>query len=171
MALVPERKHDMAEATATSSKSKTPKSPAAFAADLPKFAMPKVEMPTAFRDMAESGIVHAKDGYEKFKAVAEEATELLEGAYAKAAKGASAYNLLLIEAARANTNAAFDFAKGLVAAKSLSELVELSTAHTRKQFEALSSQSKDLAALAQKVVADSTEPIKDGISKAIRKAA
>jgi hypothetical protein len=55
--------------------------------------------------------------------------------------------------------------------KSLSEMVELSTAHTRKQFEALTAQSKELAAIAQKVAVDSTEPVKESFGKVFKKVA
>ena len=66
-----------------------------------------------------------------------------------------------------NTNAAFDFAGELIAAKTLSEMVELSSTHARKQFEALTQQSKELSALAQKVATETAEPIKSGVSKAL----
>jgi hypothetical protein len=55
--------------------------------------------------------------------------------------------------------------------KSLSEMVELSTAHTRKQFEALTTQSKELAAIAQKVATDSAEPVKESFGKVFKKVA
>ena len=48
-------------------------------------------------------------------------------------------------------------------------MVELSTAHARKQFEALTQQSKDLNALAQKVATETSEPIKSGMSRAFSK--
>ena len=105
------------------------------------------------------------------KAAAEEATDVLETTYSTATKGASDYGLKVIEAARVNTNAAFDFAGELMAAKTLSELVELSTAHARKQFETLTAQSKELSALAQKVATETAEPIKSGVSKAFKKVA
>ena len=105
--------------------------------EMPKFDMPKVEMPAAFREFAERGVAQAKDTYEKMKAAAEEATDVLETTYSTATKGASDYGLKVIEAARTNTNAAFDFAGELMAAKTLSEVVELSSAHARKQFETL----------------------------------
>jgi len=50
-------------------------------------------------------------------------------------------------------------------------VVELSTAHARKQFETLSEQGKELATLAQKVATEAAEPIKEGMSKAARKVA
>jgi len=68
-----------------------------------------------------------------------------------------------------NTNAAFDFAGELITAKTLSEVIELSSAHTRKQFEAYTEQGKELTALAQKVATDSAEPIKSGMNRAFSK--
>ncbi len=139
--------------------------------DLPKFDLPKLEVPAAFREIAEKSVAQAKETYERVKAAAEEATDLLEDTYTTAAKGAADYNLKIIEAARANTNAAFDYARELLDVKSVSEVVELSTAHARKQFEALSEQTKELVALAQKVATDTAEPIKTGVNKAFRKVA
>ena len=139
--------------------------------ELPKFEIPKVEMPAAFREFAERGVAQAKDTYEKMKAVAEEATEVLETTYSTASKGASDYGLKVLEAARTNTNAAFDFAGELITAKTLSEVIELSSAHARKQFEALTQQGKELGALAQKVATDTAEPIKSGMNKAFSKVA
>ena len=75
----------------------------------------------------------------------------------------------LIEAARANTNAYFDYAGQMLTVKSLAEAVELSTAHLRKQFEVLTAQTKDLSALAQKVATETSEPIKSGMSRAFSK--
>jgi phasin len=105
------------------------------------------------------------------KAAAEEATDVLETTYSTATKGASDYGLKVIEAARANTNAAFDFAGEIMAAKTLSEVVELTNAHARKQFESLSQQTKELGALAQKVATETAEPIKSGMNKALTKVA
>jgi len=164
----------MAEAATAAPKSKTAKTVTGpfempkF--EIPKFDIPKVEMPAAFREMAERGVAQAKDTYEKMKAAAEEATDVLETTYSTASKGASDYGLKVIELARANTNAAFDFAGEIMAAKTLSEVVELTSAHARKQFESLSEQGKELGALAQKVATETVEPIKSGMNKAFSKA-
>jgi phasin len=126
---------------------------------MPKFDRPKVEMPGAFREFAERGVAQARDTYEKMKAAAEAATDVLETTYSAAAKGYSDYGLKMIEVASANTNAAFHFAGEVVAAKTLSEVVELTSAHARKQLEELSEQSRELAALAQKVANETAEPL------------
>ena len=137
--------------------------------DLPKFDIPQIEVPAAFREFAEKGVSQAKENYEKMKEAAEQATDLLEETYASASKGYADYGLMLIEAARRNTNAAFDFYSELITVKSFSEAVELSTAHARKQFEVATAQGKELAALATKVATETAEPIKNGMSSAFRK--
>jgi len=166
----------MAEATTTAPPKVKTSKPAMSAFEMPKFEMPKfeipkVEMPAAFREFAERGVAQCKDTYEKMKAAAEEATDVLETTYSTASKGASDYGLKVIEAARINTNAAFDYAGELITAKTLSEVVELSSAHARKQFETLTQQSKELGALAQKVATEAAEPIKAGLNKAFAKVA
>jgi phasin len=161
----------MSEAIETT-KSKSKAAMAAFEMpkfELPNFEMPKMEVPAAFRELAEKSVSQAKETYEKMKSAAEEATDVLEDTYATATKGVSDYGLKVIEAARENTNAAFDFATELMTVKSLSEVVELSTAHTRKQFEALTAQSKELVALAQKVATETSEPVKESFGKAFKK--
>ena len=139
--------------------------------EIPKFDMPKMEVPAAFREFAEKGVAQTKDAYEKMKATAEQGSEALAACYSSASKGSTEYGLKVIEIARANTNAYFDFVGSLFGVKSPSELVELTTAHSRTQFETLSAQGKELAGLAQKVATDTAEPIKSGVSKAMKKVA
>lgn len=139
--------------------------------DVPKFELPRLEVPAAFREFAEKGVTQARDNWEKMKAATEEATDLIEGSYATCSKGMADYSRKLIEATRDNTNAAFDLAGQLMAAKSLSEAVELSTAHARKQFEAMSVQTRELATLAQKVATETSEPIKESVASAFKKVA
>lgn len=139
--------------------------------EIPKFEMPKFEVPTAFREIAEKGIAQAKENYEKVKGAAEQATDVLEETYSTASKGCASYGLKLVETTRANSDAAFDLMSELMTAKSYSEVVELSSAYLRKQFDALVAQAKELAEHAQKVATDSAEPIKESISTTFNKAA
>jgi phasin len=172
----------MSEAAFSSShKSKSKSAPTAAAAapsafefpkfEIPNFEIPRMEVPASLREFAEKGASQAKETYEKMKAAAEEATDVLEDTYATAAKGAADYGLKMIEATRANTNAAFDFYSDLMNVKSYSDMIELSTAHARKQFEAVTAQTKDLAALAQKMATETAEPIKDSVTKVFSKSA
>jgi phasin len=157
---------------ATTPKSKAKPAPApSNVFEMPKFDMPKFEMPTAFREMAEKGIAMAKDNYDKMKTTAEEATDVLEETYGAASKGCSNYGLKVIEAGRANTNATFDLMNELLTAKSYAEVVELSTAFMRKQFDTMTAQAKELVEEAQKVATETAEPIKESFTSAFNKAA
>jgi phasin len=138
--------------------------------EIPKFDLPNIEMPQAFREMTEKGVAHAKDTNAKAKVASEEAADLLQNIYATVAKGATDYNLKLIEIARINTRAAFNYAHELLGVKSPSEFIELSTAQMRKQFDIASAQNQELCAFAQEVATEATRPIKTGMSKALNKA-
>ena len=162
----------MTETTTAANKAKTAKYAASSPGlpdygmpnfEMPKFNVPNMEMPEAFREMTEKGVAKAK-------VASEEAAELIQNTYATVAKGATDYNLKLIEIARTNTLAAFDYAHELLGVKSPSEFIELSTAQMRKQFDIASAQNKQLFALAQEVATDAAEPIKTGASEAFNKA-
>jgi phasin len=125
----------------------------------------------AFRATAENGSTQAKEAFEKMSAATTEATALIKNSYSTAVKGAQDYNTKVIEFAQTNTEAAFDFAQKLSGVKSPSDFIELSTEHSRKQFETLTEQTKELAALAQKVTLATVEPLKTGVTKAFSQAA
>jgi phasin len=149
----------------------TPKMSEFAFVDLPKFEASAAEATSVMREFAERGITQAKDAYGKMKTAAEEATGILETTYANASKGATDYGLKVVEMARVNSNAAFDFAAELIGARTLAELIEISTSHTRKQIELATEQVKELASLAQKVANHTAEPIKGGLTSLAKKAA
>jgi phasin len=125
--------------------------------EMSKLDLPTAEVPPAFRELADKGVAQMRDTYQKAKAATEQATNQLKEAYTTAAKGATDYNLKVIEEiARANTNTAVDNAFELLGVKSLTEFVELSTKHARMQFEVMTAQTKELAELAQKITTEIT---------------
>lgn len=136
--------------------------------EMPKYDLPTMEVPEAMREFAEKGVQQAKDAYDRIKTAAEEATNMLEDTYATASKGAAEFNLKALDALRANFNASFDYMQQLMGVKTLSEAVELSASHVRKQFDALTAQGKELSSLATKVQTDTAEPIKAGVSKSFK---
>lgn len=136
--------------------------------EIPSLDLPRFEVPATFRELADKGLAQAKENYDKVKAVAEETHVLIEDGYATCAKGTIDFGLKVIEAARANANAAFDFAAEALTVRSLSELIELTSTHTRRQVDALLGQSKELAAIAQKMAVEATQPLKAGVDKAFK---
>ncbi len=121
-------------------------------------ALPKIEVPEAVRAVAEKSVTQAKAAYETMKTSAEEATDMLEEGFAKASKGYTELGQKAIEAARANTNAMFDFAAAMMGVKSVSEAIELQSAHARQQFDLVSAQSRDMAETVGSIAGDVSRP-------------
>jgi phasin family protein len=80
------------------------------------------------------------------------------------------FNVKMIDMAHANMEAFFGFARQLTTAKAPSDILELWTAHARKQFETITEQTMELTALGQKTAAESTEPIARSANQAFTKA-
>jgi len=129
------------------------------------------EVPEQMRALAEKGVSQARDSYAKFKDAAETHNGTMEAVFTNASKGASTYSAKLVEFMKANTTSSLDFAQELFGVKTPAEALELWTSHTRKQFETLSAQAKELAELGQKVATETVEPIKATASKYYKPAA
>ena len=141
-------------------------------ATTPKLAgIPKTDAQQAFSEMAEKGTTQAKEMYEKMNTATTEAADLIRNSYSTAVKGVQDYNNKIIEFTQANTNAEFVFVQKMSGVKSPWEFLELWTEHARKQVETLAEQSKQLAALAQKVTRATAELLKTGIANPFNRAA
>ena len=125
--------------------------------------IPKKDAPQAFREMAEKDTTQAKETYEKMNGATTEAADLIKNSFSTTIKGLQDYDNTVIEFTHLNTYAAFDFVQKMSSVKSPSEFLELWTEHARKQVEKLTEQTKQLAALAQKVSLATAEPLKTGV--------
>jgi len=126
---------------------------------------PRTEIPSSVVDLLEKSIARTKDMHEKMSTVLEHSTEAFGEAVSCANRGSVEYRAKLMEIARANANAAFDLAREMFEIKSLPELFELTLNHQRKQLELAAAQFKDLSALTQKVVSETAEPIRSGMTE------
>lgn len=79
------------------------------------------------------------------------------------------FNVKMIDMAHANTETLFGFARQLATAKSPSDIMELWTAHARKQFETLTEQTKEMTALGQKMAGECGEPIARSVNQPFKK--
>jgi phasin len=141
--------------------------PVDVAVVLDAVAEPVRELQENVRKVAEKGVEETRAAYARVEAAAEDATGSLEASYSLATKGIVEFNTKALEAARANTEAAFELARALFGVKSLSEAITLQSEHARKQYEAMTFQMKELAALAQKLMVDTSEPIKSSLTKTL----
>jgi phasin len=122
-------------------------------------------VPESVRLLAEKTVNQTREAYERGKDALEEAVDALERSFDAAGQGAAAYNRKLIDIAQRNLNSGFDLAKSLAGAKNLAEFMELQSAFIRNQFDVFASQAGEIRALTTKIAADTTEPIKDQVSR------
>ena len=123
----------------------------------------RTEIPSSFVDLFEKTLARTKDMHDKMTSVLEHSTEAFEEAFTCANRGSSEYRNKVMEIARINANSAFDLAREVCEVRTLPELMELAIGYQRKQFEVASNQLKELSALTQKVVTETTEPIRSGM--------
>lgn len=120
------------------------------------------------RKAAEQGIEQSRAAYERAKNAAEDANGTIEASFANASKGFSEISAKAFDALRANSEAVFELMKALTTVKSPSEAFNLHAEHARKQFDAVSAQTKEISALTQKLASESVAPLKAGFDKAMQ---
>jgi phasin len=116
---------------------------------------------------SQEALVQTQATYDKLKHAAEDVTGTIEASYANVTRGFGELNQKAFEGLKAQADAGLEHFKALAAAKSLPEAMSLQSDYARKQFETLTIQMKELAALAQKVVTEATEPLKAGFDKSL----
>jgi phasin len=132
------------------------------------FPTPNFEVPAMFRDLAEKSVSQARDAYAKVKTATEDATSLVEDTFETARDGAFAIGVKALDAAKANTDASFALARDLFGVKTFSEVIELQSAFARKQFEAVSTQVKELQELGEKFFTETAKPVTEKVEKTFK---
>jgi hypothetical protein len=90
---------------------------------------------------------------------AREAAGRAQESTSRAAEGFREYQLKLVAAAQDNANAFFEYAQDALQTESVSDFIELSTEHSRRQIEMISKQTRELAASAQNIAAGTAWPM------------
>ncbi|KRQ15688.1 phasin [Bradyrhizobium manausense] len=136
-----------------------------------QFGVPFFNMQTIFGNLAEQGASRAQANFAQIKSTSEEMTAALCDACSTNAQRAADYRTKVIEISHANTTSTLEFFSQLVDARSFADLVDLSTAHSRKMLETASAQNRELWHLAQRVATETAEPIKQSLDRVLRSAA
>jgi phasin len=162
--------------TATNAKKAAKAAAAPFAGTAPlngsfdafSFPTPSFEVPASVREFAEKSVSQARDAYAKLKTSADDATALVGETLETAREGAYEMGIKAVDAAKANTDASFSFARDLFGARTVADVIELQNAFARKQFDTLSSQFKEFQALTEKYVTATTKPVTDKVQKTFK---
>jgi phasin len=152
----------------TATVKKTAKAAQGAAFEAFNFPTPTFEVPAAVREFAEKSVTQARDAYSKLKTAADDATGLVEETLETARQGTFAIGVKSLDAAKSNSDASFSFARELFGAKTMSEVIELQSSFARKQFDAFTSQFKEIQALTEKLVTDTTKPVAEKVEKTFK---
>jgi phasin len=121
-----------------------------------------------FRAFAEKSVEQSKEAYAKLKSGAEEAQKAFETTFENVKSASGDLSLKTISALRTNAESSFAHLEALVAAKSLSEVIELQTSFLRKAVETGIEQAKDFQAAASKAAERVSAPLKTSFEKAVK---
>ena len=88
----------------------------------------------------------------------EEGSAAIEQNFSSVLEKSRDLNVKLLEMARDNAEATFDFAREIATAKTPSDLAEALSTHANKQFELFNTQMRELASLAQTIAGSGTGP-------------
>jgi hypothetical protein len=92
----------------------------------------------------------ARETFDKSMETGSETVKGLQEGFTSAVQNVADLNVRLIDMARANSDAAFAFARDLATAKKPTDFIEAWTTHTTKHFEMLTKQASELTSLGQR---------------------
>ena len=124
-------------------------------------------IPESVRATAEKAVDQSREVYDRSKDALDASVATLERTFDAAGQGAVAFNRKIIDIAQRNVNSGFDLAKSLAGANNLSEMVELQAAYWQKLLNTLTSQAEELRALATKVAAAASQPLKEQVKRGV----
>jgi phasin len=118
--------------------------------------MKPFEIPTDMRKFAEQSVDQARKAFDGFIAAAHQAVNEMEGRAHAARSGVMEMSGRAMTFAEKNMAESFEFAKSLVRAKDVEEVLRLQTDYVKKQIGVLQEQAKELADSASKAAKDVT---------------
>lgn len=132
---------------------------------------PHIDIPEGVKQAAAAGINQVREGYKKLYGNAEAMTDAVERSYSMAIADSADLHGRILQTIQTNLTASFEFATALMAARSLPEMIELSTKFAHRQFETFAKQTRDFWAFGQKMVSDTTKPVTSSLSDRLDRAA
>lgn len=114
---------------------------------------------------ASDTVASARQIADKAARAAGAANEAIDSSVAAASKGATEFNRKCIDFAKANMDASFELATALAACKTPVDAMQLQAEFMRRQYEAMTAQSRELADLAGLVARGAGNPFAELASK------
>jgi phasin len=121
------------------------------------------------RRFADRTTTTVRDAMQKGAAAAEESTRAMGNGYVAAGEAVRDFNMKLIEMTQTNMMAAFNFSQRLATAKGPGEAAAVWSSCAHESFETFTDQSRELTALAQRIMTSTAEPLTQGFSQTLHR--
>ena len=116
------------------------------------------EVPPEMRAFAEKSVEQARQAFESFISTAHNTVSALEGQAETTRQGAKDLGQQAMAFAERNIASSFEFARNLMRAKDVNEMVRLQSDYIAAQMNALSEQAKELGNSTTKMARDAAKP-------------
>ena len=120
--------------------------------------VPNFEIPGQMRKFAEQSVEQAKQAFDGYISAAQKAVTAAGGHAATAQAGAKNIGEMAMGFAEKNISSSFDFAKKMVQAKDLQEVMRLQSEYVQKQMQTLGEQAKNLGATVKDMGSSAMKP-------------
>ena len=101
----------------------------------------------------------ARSTERKVKDTSRETADRMQESAANAVDSLREFQLKILSAAHAHVEAFFEYAQDALKARSVPEMVEVSTSHSRRQLEMIANQAREITSAAQKLTNGSARPL------------
>ena len=121
-------------------------------------AASRFEIPKEMRAMAEASVEQARKTFEKFVESAQATAGTLEERGASVRAGAKDVGAQAIAYAEKNVQTSLDYARSLLHAKDLGEVMRLNSEYVQSQMRALAEQASEMGQIVSRAAMDAAKP-------------
>ena len=118
----------------------------------------RFEIPKDMKSMAEASFEQARKAFEHFLASAQQTASTLEGKGATVRTGAKDISARAITFAEKNVAASLDYAKQLLHAKDLGDVMRLHSEYVQSQMKALAEQASEMGQIMTQTAMEAAKP-------------
>ena len=115
-----------------------------ISADAPETGNPMSQFPILLQGLSEQNAERAKEHWQTMKSASEKLAATVRDSYSTATNESVDYCLKVMANVSSNAQAALELATALAKAKTPSEIIEISSAHVRRQMEIMVDQNRQL---------------------------
>jgi phasin len=118
----------------------------------------RFEIPKDMRSMAEASVDQARKAFDKFVSSAQATAGTIEERGATVRAGAKDFSARAISYAEKNVQASLDYARSLLHAKDLTEVMRLHGEYVQTQMRSLAEQASEMGQIVTKAAMDAAKP-------------